>query len=418
MSGKKQPPVPEVDLRDYAEARGLEHRGNASQIGYLGAFPMSEELQFNVLRGDLPGGEHGVLFHEAKVLEGTGHFGEHHATQFAGPKVRRFDVSLRDFIPFGELLGGKAPLFKLPHTTAAIRIPEASGLLLGLQAGRAAERPVRRFANWTEVQEGLRGWQIGARARGDATVVDEVVRGVIVPLLEQRRPIGFEVLYRFGVLTVTQTHFAYEAEALDELCRIAAWTAKEIRAVCERHAEPLPFETELGEPFWMADVRANPGETRIEGSDGQKIGSVVQLAQETGMTLEDGHAFMRHFGHVPFPGEIYGLLRGTLPGTNVQGRVAVALERPAYENTDLQKALKHRIGGPFGCDTVMVRVDPQTPETPGIQGERWIEGGRVAIKRGVLAAWRPRERNSAQLHEVQALATDALEAVRGRVTIC
>jgi hypothetical protein len=418
VSRTKQPPVPEVDLREYAELRGLEHRGSASQVGYLAAFPMSEELQFNVLRGELPGGEYGVVFHDVKILEGTGHFGEQHATQFAGPKVRRFDLSFRDLLPFGDWLPSKSPLFKLPRTTVAIRIPAASGLLLGVHAARDAEGGARRFANWAPVQESLRGWQIGARARGDAAVAEEVARTVLVPLLEQRRPSGFEVTYRFGTLVVTQNHFVYEAEALDELCQIASWLAKEIRAVCERHAEPLPFSTELGEPFWMAELRANPKETKIEGSDGQKIGSAVQLARETGMTLEDGHAFMRHFGHVPFPGEIYGLMRGTLPGSDVRGRVAICFERPAYENSELQKALRHRIGGPFGCDTVMVAVDPATPETPGIQGEQWIAGGRVAIKRGVLAAWRSRERNSAQLHEVKALVADTLEAVRGRVTIC
>lgn len=413
----KQPPVPETDLRDYAASRGLDHRGNASQIGFLAAFPMSEELQFNVLRGVLPGGEHGVVFHECKVLEGE-QFGHHHATQFAGPRKRLgMRLSWRDAVPFGDLFE-TLPLFKLPHTTVAIRMPEASGLVLGVHAARDAEGGARRFANWSEVQEDLRGWQIGARGRGDATVVEEIVRGPLIELLSQRRPLGFEVLYRFGTLTVTQTHFAYEPEALDELCEIASWLARQIRAACERHAEPLPFATDLPEPFWMEDVRANPGEDRIEGSDGQKIGSVVQLARETGMTLEDGHAFMRHFGHVPFPGEIYGLLRGTLPGSDVQGRVAVAIERSAYVNGTVQKALEQKMGGPFGCDTVMVAVDPATPETPGIQGEQWIERGRVAVKRGVLAAWRPRERNSAQLHEVERLVADTLEAVRGRVAIC
>jgi hypothetical protein len=402
-------PVPESDLSDYAASRGLEHRGNASQIGWLYAFPMSEELQFNVLRGVLPGGEHGVLLHECRILEGANQFGVQHATQFAGPRARfGFRLNVLD----------RVPLFKLPHTTVAIRIPEATGLVLGLFARRDAEGGAPKHGGWTAVEENVRGWQIGARARGDATVIQEIADGPLHELLAQRRPIGFSVQYRFGTLVVTQTHFAYEPGALDELCRVACWFAQAMREICARHAEPLPFAAELPEPFWMADVRANPGEERIEGSDGQKIGSVVQLARETGMTLEDGHTFMRHFGWIPYPGEIYGLLRGTLPGTDVTGRVAVAIERSAYENTDVQKALEHRIGGPFGCDTVMVAVDPSTPETPGIQGEPWIERGRVAIKRGVLAAWRPRERNSAQLHEVRQLVADALDAARARATIC
>ena len=409
--------APQTDLRDYAASRGLEHRGNHTQVGYLAAFPMSEELQFNVLRGRLPGGETGVLFHENKILEGEDLFGEQHATQFAGPKKRfGMRMGLSDVMPLG--LFGKMSLFKLPHTTVAIRIPEATGLLLGLFARRDAEGGAPRHQAWMEVEEELRGWQIGARRRGDAAVIEEVAHGPLTELLSQRRPTGFAVWFRFGTLSVTQTHFAHEPEALDELCQIASWMAQQIRAICERHAEPLPFSTELGEPFWMEDVRKNPGESRIDGSDGQKIGSAVQLARETGMTLEDGHAFMRHFGHIPYPGEIYGLLRGTLPGSDVRGRLAVAIERPAWERHHVQKALQYRIGGAFGCDTVMVAVDPSTPETPGTEGEQWIEGGRVAIKQGVLAAWRARERNSVQRHEVERLVADTLEAVRGRVTIC
>src|SRR3954466_14517703 len=64
---------PDVDLRDYAAARGLSHREHSTQLPHLAAFPCSEELQFNVLRGQLPGGEDGVLFHEVKVFdESTG----------------------------------------------------------------------------------------------------------------------------------------------------------------------------------------------------------------------------------------------------------------------------------------------------------------------------------------------------------
>src|SRR3954471_14290255 len=64
---------PDVELRDYAATRRLSHRDHSTQLPYLYAFPCSEELQFNVLRGTLPGGEEGVLFHEVKVFDdGTG----------------------------------------------------------------------------------------------------------------------------------------------------------------------------------------------------------------------------------------------------------------------------------------------------------------------------------------------------------
>ena len=59
-----------------------------------------------------------------------------------------------------------------------------------------------------------------------------------------------------------------------------------------------------------------------------------------------------------------------------------------------------------------------TPETPGTEGEQWIERGRVAIRRGVLAAWRQRERMSAQRPEVEALVADTLRCVRDRGLVC
>jgi hypothetical protein len=83
---------PDVDLLDYADARGLSHRGNTTQIGFMAALGMSEDLQFNILRGTLPGGESGIVLHEMRVLtqEDTGGegqiFGLDYAKQIGGPK--------------------------------------------------------------------------------------------------------------------------------------------------------------------------------------------------------------------------------------------------------------------------------------------------------------------------------------------
>ena len=46
---------PDVDLAEYATANGLEQCGNATQQGYIPAFPLTSELQFNVLRGQAAG---------------------------------------------------------------------------------------------------------------------------------------------------------------------------------------------------------------------------------------------------------------------------------------------------------------------------------------------------------------------------
>jgi hypothetical protein len=403
-------PVPRSDLRDYAGARGLDHRGQSTQVGWMAALGMSEELQFNILRGVLPGGEHGLVFHDVRILEGSRTFGSDHATQIAG---RRGRFNLRDLVPGSELFE-RTELYKLPCTSAAIRLPEASGLLLGLNAARPPERGVLKLGQWVEVPGVPRGWEVSTRTRADRATVDDVVAGPLAELLDQPLPTGYEVIFRFGTLTISQAHFAEDAETLDSLCEQASWLAKSIRAVCAAHAEPQAFGARLGEPYWLEEARRQPRGDTFYGGDYQNLGSVWDVADATGMTMEDPIAFMRAFPYLPVPGEVFGVLRGPLPGTSVEGRVAIALERNAMENKALQKALEKKVGGPFGCDAVMVPVDPATPETAGTEGEPWLERGRVAIKRGVLAAWRARERSSAQLHEIEALAADTLAAAHAR----
>ena len=411
---------PDVDLLDYADARGLDHRGNATQIGYMAALPMSEELQFNVLRGTLPGGESGIVFHEMRVLkqEDTGEhegemFGLEYAKQFGGPKRGGFRWDRLMPIQWSD----KPSWFKLPCTTAVVRLPEASGLLVGLNAGRDPERGAMTHGQWQRTDGGPKSFVVGVRRQADAAVVEEVVTGPLKELLDQPQPQATEVWFRFGCLWMSQIGFAKVPEELDELCEKVSWLARRVREICERHARPLEPGAELPAPHWEDAVRADRSGKAL-GGDAQNLSGVVELADDTGMTLEDPFHFMRGFSYVPVPGEVFGVLNGTLPGTSTSGRIAIAIERPAWDEEPLQKLLTHRKGGPFGCDTVMVAVPPGTPDTPGTDGERWIEGGRVAIKRGVLAAWRQRERVRPQRHEVDLLVADAIDVVRERGLVC
>jgi hypothetical protein len=296
-------------------------------------------------------------------------------------------------------------------------VPEATGLLVGLNAARGPERGALTYGQWKRVHGGPSSFQVGAREQGDDHVVAEVNRGPLKELLDQPQPPATEVWFRFGCLWMSQMGWAKTPEELDELCEKVSWLAKQVRAICERHAQPLEFGVELQVPHWEEAVRGDrTGNAR--GADAQNLTGVVRVADELGMTLEDPFHFMRGFPYVPYPGEVFGVLRGTLPGSDVRGRIAVAIERPAWDEEPLQNVLTHRKGGPFGCDTVMVAVPPGTPETPGTDGEQWIDRGRVAIKRDVLAAWRQREANPPQRHEVEALVADALDVVQQRGLVC
>jgi hypothetical protein len=63
---------PDFDLRDYAADRALEFLDHGTPAGYRAALPGQGELQSNVLRGVLPGGEYGILAHEGLEIGYSG----------------------------------------------------------------------------------------------------------------------------------------------------------------------------------------------------------------------------------------------------------------------------------------------------------------------------------------------------------
>ena len=418
---------PDVDLRAYAESRGLDHRGNHSLIGFLGAFPMSEELQYNVLRGPLPGDEYGTVFHEVKVFE-EGTPGEFYGVKASTP------------LTFENLfLGGSEAMFKVPFTRAAVRIPEAQGVIVGLQIARAKEgaiyggKPKVGFtitlgrkggisrggslsegpAHWESesLDRGHKGWRAAYRGRGDREVQRRLIDGAVMQLLAQERPARFQAIFRFGVLVLEQQQLLKRDAELDELCRKTSWLAGEIRAACRHELRPLPFETELGEPDWAEKWRSLRGD-EFQGGDGQNLGTAAAVAEERGMALEHAFDFARGFCDLGFPGEPYAVMRGALPGTGVHGRMVACLERPAV-HSGIDHFLEKKVGGPFGCNVVLLPVRSDASETQLVPGEPWGDGrGRYTVRRGILSAWAPRLGNHARGEEFDELAGRTVSLAR------
>jgi len=425
--------APDVDLKDYAAARGLDHRGNTTQLGVMAAMPMSEELQFNVLRGTLAGGEEGILFHEAKMYE-EGTPGTFYG-QRVGGKIKWGDMvpkpkDLLYMLPGAGLLsGGKVHYFKCPTTTVAIRLPEAQGPLVGLQVGRKNERVIQGGGakalieisfrddeprdtgpgHWggNELDElGMPGWRAAVRMRGRREVQQAVLAGPVKELLSAEQPLGFQVTFWFGTLIVLQQHFLKEPPQLDALSEKCSWLAKEVRRICVAMGEPLPFETALPEPGWYEHWKTVP-QDKFYGGNGENLGSAAQVAAERGMAVEDQWAFQRGFCDLGVPGEPFGVLRGVLPGTNLEGRVVGTLGRVAGMPMDLDKALEKPIGGPFGHDVVLLPVRPDTPDG-SYRGEQFGEKGRWTVRRGVLVTWRPRPGSFMTTHEVDAAVAETV----------
>lgn len=128
---------PAISLSGYAAERGLQHIDHNTPAGYRTALPCDPQFQFNVMRGRLPGGEHGILAHEALALpwiDGeiawSGWFQTIGKPKRSGPRLRDFTVGL---IPFAEWFtgwgGGQEDVepARAPCTVAAVRVPESAG---------------------------------------------------------------------------------------------------------------------------------------------------------------------------------------------------------------------------------------------------------------------------------------------------
>jgi hypothetical protein len=437
---------PDVDLAPYARTRGLEHCGSTTQIDYIPAFPLTTELQFNVMRGKLPGDEQGVLYHEVNLLDE-----ETAAGTFYGQRVSLSQARPEDLISLTGLTGEPIRYFKVPHTTAAIRIPQAQGPLVGFDVGRSGERVIRAAPEGEGFKSGftldlsflsrrkkkekkrdeprLQGpqafigrdladigqpeWRIAYRGRAQKEVVEQLIDGPLRDILAADPPLGFRITFAYGMLIVTRQHFLKRDEELDMFAEDASSLAARIREICVASASPQRFEAELPPPPWAAKIDAAPGETWL-GIDKQDFGGFHAIVRERGLASEDPFEFHRAFSDLPLPGEAYGVMRGTLPGTSLFGRIVAGVEReiagpPPYWDRILDE-LPH---GPCGSDTVLLAVRPDAPDAHPDTGMPWGDGG-FAVRRGVLVAWQPRlgnaQANGPQLdelvHRVVALAEE------------
>src|SRR5947208_6805887 len=151
---------PDVDLSGYAARRGLDMLGSRNAAGFFAALPLDEQLQFNVLRGPLPGGDQGLLFHhvlplpvepDGSVVNAGALYGYVYNPPGGKPRLRDFfggliplaDVAidavadLRRPAEAGDPLGS---CIGIPCTVAAVLVPEVA-----LESFTIDNRPKPRF---------------------------------------------------------------------------------------------------------------------------------------------------------------------------------------------------------------------------------------------------------------------------------
>jgi hypothetical protein len=410
---------PDVDLKGWAERRGLSFRGGSPQGGHLSVTcPWSKDLLFNVVRGHWPGGAYGVLCHEARIYNAStrGFFHSAEAAGDGGGGGGLVGALVDEFVPLP--LGGTGErYFKVPYTTAGTRVPHLA-TVTGLHVARRAERYTpddKLFGTWRERPLDDLGlpehWVAGVRKHSDEVTVERLLRGPIRELLSVQQGLGFEIRIEYGQVIVSRQDFLKRDEQLHALVAAAETLAGAVREICIPGFGSRALSTQLEPPEWLAPVRRRPRDQHTLWPVGARLEKVVQVADQRGMAVEDPRAFHAAFPELNFPGEAFGVLRGRLPGTNLTGRLLCCAERPMVLPDEFRKFLTDP-GGAAGSDVAVLPVNADAPATPP-EGE--VHGDlRVAVTGGVLTAWRARRSWQADGEALDRLATDVAAAVSWR----
>jgi hypothetical protein len=362
---------PDFDLRDYATQRGLEFLDHGTPAGFRAALPCQEELQSNVLRGVLPGGEYGVITHEGLEI-GYSDIGLHWGGTFYGTRViAKGDLGgILGLVPVVNLFVGSSATaeVRLPCTVAAVRVPETAGALTHLRFDRRRSSPPFSFGKRTKLGGlvGEKGWDLYAGEKPDPEVVARIAAEPVAGLLRAHTEDGlFQAVVWWGTLVVRRNGFLRSPEELDELARAASLLARRLREVCLALADPQRFDTALPGPPYRRGVDAPPGFFVEDRWSKWAAGT----AERYGLELEDPLAYHRAFAPVPVPGIACAVLRGTIPRLHVPGRLVVHRERDAARPAVV-------IPAPAGAEA--------TPPGGRVFGEY---GVRLEIADGLLAAW-------------------------------
>jgi hypothetical protein len=317
-----------------------------------------------VLRGELPGGEYGVLAHESLEIGYSAESFDWGGT-FHSVRVTTGGVGLRGLLPFS----GRAneALVRVPCTVAGARLSESVAGQLCLRIDTRRSAPPISFGHRIKLDEliGIDGWSAWGLPKIAPDMLAELVREPVAQLIAAHAEDGlFQAFVWWGTLVVRRNGYLRDDAALDELGQATSLLTERVREVCLARAEPRPFDAELAPPLirdWQ-DPQAifNPSETWQAWA--------VQTAKRYDLTLEDPLAYHRAFPSLPVPGQASVVLRGTLASVG-DCRLVVHREREASRAA------------------LVVSAPPGHPPTPP-GGVAFRERGvRLESGGGLLAAW-------------------------------
>ncbi|MEA2473921.1 MAG: hypothetical protein QOE06_1836 [Thermoleophilaceae bacterium] len=349
---------PDFDLRDYAAARDLEFMDHTTATGFRGALPGDQELQSNVLRGVLPGGEYGVIAHEGLEVPWTDD-----GPDWGGTFYNERVTLKGNWKPFSEISGSA----RIPCTVAGIRVPETSGTHPYLRIDTRRSSPPFSFTNRTKLDGliGIDGWSVWCEPEPDPATVQRLVAEPVATILRQHSEDGlFQFVIWWGTLVTRRNGYLRTAAELDELAQAAGAMAARLREVCGSLAERQPFDAELPRPL-TSEARELPAGFY---PDEPWRRWALETAERHGLALENPVAFHRAFPSAPVPGNAHIVLRGEIPHVG-PGRLVLSRERDALR------------------PAVLIAAPPGAEPTPAGGVPYRDPGARMEVRDGLLAVW-------------------------------
>jgi hypothetical protein len=396
---------PSADLTEYAAMRGLEMLGSRNPAGFFAALPLDPALQFNVVRGPLPGGEQGILFHEVLPLPVSDNGrpineGTLHGFRFDPPTERQGIRGALNMVPvLGDVIdvtiselrdeGTDDPLAScvgVPCTVVAVLVPEAATVT----AFTIDNRP--KPAIVPHHREKLGDWTLLSRE----ALVPEVLRRFLsdrtreaMRVLGTRPYAKLEVSY--GTLVVRVDGYQSDDAELDTLARAACLIAAELRAAGELVADRRPF----GEPLPAVDWPESGVSASGRFPPDPWLEPLHAYARERRLTLEEPTAYHRAFPSLAVPGRAFAVMRGTL-ADGVQGRIAWHTEKSIVTRND-------------GRNAVLLPAAPGVEPTPRAGVRLADEALNYWIGDGIFAVWELRSKDlRGDLGDMDALVRRAL----------
>jgi hypothetical protein len=342
---------PDFDLRAYAEERGLELLGQADPplAGWKQALPRFPEYAFNMVRGALPGGRYGLLWHEAWEIPATGEGdslrfevpGEYYGVHYKGVG----SATWLNLIPFIGWMFGKDRSHVLeepfglnriwvPCTVVTVRVSEPIGVaphfafMQDEHCGRGVGRDLSQF--------GLSDRRLFAEP---ALPDDMLARFMEDPhRFVHLGWVGgyFVVRFQCGTLVLRRNGFLRDPAMLDKLAMDACAVAQQFADACLARTEPQPFEAELPARTLTDTIDLSAPPDPFEIPPGEWTKGFREYAQRHGLVHEDPASFHRAFPKLPSPGQAAAVMRGP------RHRVVYYAEHPVREKQNVRGAIVFR----------------------------------------------------------------------------